>query len=171
MIDSATRTSEATLGGPYAAAGYAKGGDAVYAGAAAIKGRDPSGVEIEVVSVSVQVGAQNEAQATGLRLGFSSAKGAASIEAATANAHAGFANPDGSVGLNGGAQAALIYGEGTLSGAANSVTAGVGIGVGAEVSVGVRDKDHDGNPEFCFRLAFGIGMGGACVEIPFHGKM
>ncbi len=103
------------LGGPYAAAGYAKGVDTVYAGAAAIKGRDPSGVEIEAASVSVQVGAQNEAQATGLRLGFSNAKGSVSVEAATANAHAGFANPDGSVGRNGGAQAALIYGEGTVS--------------------------------------------------------
>lgn len=170
--NNATRTAERSLdAGAYADAGHSKESDAYYAGVAAIKGRDTSGVEIEVMSASVQVGAQNEAQATGIRLGASNAHGAISVEAATANAHAGFSNPDGSVGLNGGAQASVVYVEGTLSGAANSVTAGVGLGSGAEASIGVRDRDHDGNPEACFRIAVGFGMVGACIEIPFHGKM
>ncbi|HSO37883.1 MAG TPA: hypothetical protein VLT33_35390 [Labilithrix sp.] len=170
--NNATRTSERDLdAGPYAAAGYSKESEAFYAGVAAIKGRTASGVEVEVLSASVQVGAQNEAQATGIRLGASNAHGAVSVEAATANAHAGFYNPDGSVGLNGGAQASTLYAEGTLSGAANSVTAGVGAGSGAEASIGVRDKDRDDNPEVCFRVAAGFLMVGACIEIPFHGKM
>ena len=170
--NNATRTTETKLGSSgYADAGYSRGADSFYAGVAAIKGRDASGVEVESLSASVQVGAQNEAQVTGQRLAFSNGHVAVSIEGGTANAHAGFANPDGSVGLNGGAQTSAVYGEVTLSGAANSVSVGLGIGSGAEASIGVRDKNHDDNPEVCFRVAFAIGMVGACIELPFHEKM
>jgi hypothetical protein len=170
--NNATRTSETPLApGGYADAGYARGGDAYYAGVAAIKGRHASGVEVETFSVSAQVGAQNEAQATAQRLGFSNSHGSVSGEVFTANAHAGFANPDGSVGLNGGAQATLVSVEGTLGGAANSVTVGVSMGGGAEASFGVRDKDNNGKPELCFRAAYGFATVGACLELPFHQKM
>ena len=169
--NNATRTSERSLdAGAYGAAGHSDESDAFYAGVAALKGRDASG-EVEILSASVQVGAQNEAQATGVRVATSNAHGSISVEGGTANAHAGFSNPDGSTGINGGAQASAVYVEGTLSGAANSLTAGVGFGSGAEGSIGVRDKDHDGNPEVCFRVAASFGMVGACIEIPFHGKM
>jgi hypothetical protein len=170
--NNATRTSERELAsGPYAAAGYSQGGHALHAGAALVKGRDASGLELEAVSVSGQIGAQSEAQGAVGRVGVSGKLGGIGGDLATANAHAGIHNPDGSTGLNAGAGAVLIAGEVTLSGKANSVSLGAGLGVGGELSVGLRDKDGDGQPEVCFRVSTKFAMVGACIELPFHGKM
>ena len=170
--NNAKRTSEREItGGPYAAAGYAPGGHAHYAGVAIVKGRDANGGELEAMSVSVQTGAQHEAQATILRVGFSDSHVAISGEAGTANAHVGVHNADGSTGVNTGVGAIVMSAEGTIGGAANSVTVGTGVGVGAEGSLGLRDKDGNGEPEVCFRLGVKFATVGACIELPFHGKM
>jgi hypothetical protein len=170
--NNATRTQERNLAsGPYADAGYSAGGHALHAGVALVKGRDASGLELEALSASVQVGAQHEAQAGAVRVGFSGAKGAIAGEGGTANAHIGIHNPDGSTGLNTGAGAVMVGGELTLGANANSLTVGTGVGVGAEMSVGLRDKDGNGQPEVCFRLGVKFATVGACVELPFHAKM
>jgi len=170
--NNATRTSERKLEDVgYADAGYSFGGQAFYAGAAIVKGRDASGLELEAMSVSAQVGAQSEAQVGVVRAGFAGSHGAISAEAATANAHVGIHNADGSTGLNAGAGAVAGAAEITVSGKANSVTVGVGEGIGAEGSIGVRDKDGNGQPEICFRIGAKLATVGACIELPFHGKM
>jgi hypothetical protein len=170
--NNATRTSERDLAsGPYASAGYAAGGHAVFAGAALVKGRDASGLELEATTVSVQVGAQSEAQGAVVRASVSGAHGAIGSDLGSASAHAGIHNADGSTGLNAGAGAVAIAGEATLSGKANSITIGAGYGVGGEASIGVRDKDGNGEPEVCFRVGLKFATVGACVELPFHGKM
>jgi hypothetical protein len=170
--NNATRTQERNLAsGPYAAAGYVEGGHVLHAGVALAKGRDASGLEVEAMSVSVQVGAQHEAQAGAVRVGFSGAKGTIAGEGGTANAHIGIHNPDGSTGLNTGAGTVMVGGEITLGANANSVTVGTGVGVGAEMSVGLRDKDGNGRPEVCFRLGVKFATVGACIELPFHAKM
>jgi hypothetical protein len=170
--NNATRTSERDLAsGAYADAGYAPGGHALYAGAAIVKGRDASGLELEAMSVSVQIGAQHEAQAGALRAGMVGSQGAIGAEAGTANAHIGIYNPDGSTGLNTGVGAVMLAGEATVAGKANSVTLGTGIGVGAEGSIGLRDKDGNGQPEVCFRIGVKFATVGACIELPFRGKM
>ena len=170
--NNATRTQERNLAsGPYADAGYAEGGHALHAGVAVVKGRDTSGLELEAMSVSVQVGAQHEAQAGAVRAGKSGPLGAVAFEGGTANAHIGVHNPDGSTGFNTGAGAVLIAGELTVGANANSVTVGTGVGGGAEMSVGLRDKDGNGNPEACFRLGVKFATVGACFELPFHLKM
>ncbi len=170
--NNATRTSERDLAsGPYASAGHAPGGHAVFAGAALVKGRDASGLELETATVSVQVGAQSEAQGAVARASVSGAHGAISSDLGSANAHAGIHNADGSTGLNAGAGAVAIAGEATLAGKANSITVGAGYGIGAEGSIGVRDKDRNGQPEVCFRVGLKFATLGACVELPFHGKM
>lgn len=170
--NNATRTSERELSsGPHAAAGYSPGGHAVYAGAALVKGRDASGLELEAVSLSGQVGAQSEVQGAAARVGVAGTVGAIGGELGTANAHAGIHNADGSTGLNAGAGAVAIAGEVTVSGKANSITLGAGWGVGGELSAGVRDKDGDGQPEVCFRVGAKFATVGACIELPFHAKM
>jgi hypothetical protein len=170
--NNATRTQERNLAsGPYAAAGYAEGGHAVYAGAAIIKGRDANGGEVEAMSASVQVGAQHEAQATALRVGFSDPKVTIGAEAGTANAHVGIHNADGSTGVNSGFGLVAAAAEGTVGDGANSATVGIGAGIGAEGSLGIRDKDGNGKPEVCFRLGVKFATVGACVELPFHAKM
>ena len=35
-----------------------------------------------------------------------------------------------------------------------------------QVALRVRDDDKDGKPEICARVAFGIGIGGLCIEMP-----
>ena len=170
--NNATRTQERNLAsGPYAESGYATGGHALHAGVALAKGRDASGLELEALSASVQVGGQNEAQGAVARVAVSGSHGAIGGEAATANVHAGVHNPDGSTGVNAGAGAVWAAGEATISGEANSVTIGAGIGVGGELSVGLRDKNGNGEPELCFRASLKFATVGACLELPFHGKM
>ncbi len=170
--NNATRTQERNLAsGAYAEAGYSEGGHALHAGIAIVKGRDTRGGEVEAMSVSVQVGAEHEVQATALRVGFSDSKVAIGAEAGTANAHIGIHNSDGSTGVNSGIGFVEVAAEGTFGNEANSVTVGVGAGVGAEMSVGLRDKDANGKPEACFRLGVKFATVGACVELPFHLKM
>jgi hypothetical protein len=170
--NNATRTQERDLAsGPYAEAGYSGGGHALHAGVALVKGRDASGLELEALTASVQVGGQNEAQGAAVRVSVSGARGSIGGEAGSANVHAGIHNPDGSTGVNAGGGAVWAAGEATLSGEANSVTVGAGIGVGGELSVGLRDKNGNGEPEVCIRASLKFAMVGACLELPFHGKM
>ncbi len=161
----AARTSERDAG-PYAAAGQTHDGKSVFAGAALSKGKLGHGFEEEKLSVSVQVGAQTEAQVTGQRLSYSSKHVSGSIEGGTANAHVGVQNSDGSVGINLGATATLLGGEVTVNDGRTSKTFGMSAGVGAEGHVGVRDADKDGQPEICFRVAADVVIVGGCVEIP-----
>jgi len=139
----------------------------VYAGVAALKGRDPkSGLEVEVGSASGQVGTQTEFQAGLVRIGRSTRDGSVAIESFTLRANAGIYNDDGSVGLNAGAQATALGGE-TTFGTATSVTVGVSAGVGVAGSVGVRDADKDGKHEICVKGSYLAGTLGICVETSF----
>jgi hypothetical protein len=61
--NNAQRTDARSGVAPYLSAGRTAAGDSVYAGAALVKGRDTSGAAVEVLSASVQVGAQTELQA------------------------------------------------------------------------------------------------------------
>ncbi len=161
----AARTSERSLR-PYASEGRTHDGGSAFAGVAALKGRTEEGIEFEALSVSIQGGEQNELQGTFARLGYSSEHVAVSVEALTANAHIGIDNSDGSHGVNAGASAAVASGEGTIKYSGWSATAGLTVGIGAEAHLGVRDDDKDGKPEICGRVAFGIGIGGLCIEMP-----
>ncbi len=170
--NNATRTQERNLAsGPYAESGYSSSGHALHAGLALVKGRDASSLELEAVSVSVQVGGQSEAQGAVARVGVSGKRGSIGGEVGAANVHVGVHNPDGSTGVNGGAGAVWAAGEATISGEANSVTVGAGFGIGGELSVGLRDKNGNGDPEVCFRASLKFATVGACLELPFHGKM
>lgn len=163
--NNAQRTGERLGVAPYSSAGTTAGGDSVYAGLAMLKGRDPSGAAIEVLSASVQVGAQTELQVGFQRVAGTRGALTGSVETFALRANAGIHNDDGSVGLNIGASATAIGFEAT-AGDASSVTYGVGAGVGAGASVGVRDIDHDGQTELCARLSFGPITVGACLENP-----
>lgn len=169
--NNAQRTSAISEPAPYADAGVTDDGVA-YAGAAAIKGRDANtGIEMEIYSASVQVGAQNEAQVGMARLGISSDSGAnnATMDIFTAQAHAGVYNKDGTTGINAGATAVAVGVEGTASTGASGVTGGVSIGVGAEYSAGVRDADGDGYGEIGLRGTLELGVGitiGIQIEDP-----
>ncbi len=138
----------------------------LYAGAFALRGRDPSGLDIEVFSASVHAGQREfAAQAEMARMG--SALGPhvqVSGEVFTAQAHSTFDNPDGSTGLGASAGTTLIGAEITLRDGADSLTLGASAGVTMGASYGVRDVDHDGQPEYCGRVDFGAGSVGACVE-------
>jgi hypothetical protein len=163
--NNAQRT-DARLGvAPYLSAGKTTAGDSVYAGAALLKGRDPSGAAIEVLSASLQVGAQSEVQVGLQRVAGTRGALTGSVETFTLRANVGTHNDDGSVGLNIGASATAVGFEGT-AGSASSVTYGVGAGVGAGASVGARDVDRDGKTELCARLSLGPVTVGACLENP-----
>jgi hypothetical protein len=163
--NNAQRTDERPGVAPYMSASSTAAGDSVYAGLALVKGRDPSGAAIEVLSASVQCGAQSELQLGFQRVGGTSGALTGSVETFTLRANAGIHNDDGSVGLNIGVSATAVGFEGTV-GEATSVTYGVGAGVGAGASVGARDVDRDGKTELCARLSFGPVALGACVENP-----
>lgn len=165
--NNAQRTSEHNGLSPYASAGTTAAGDSVYVSAAALKGRDArTGFEAEILSLSAQVGAQNELQASLVRVGGAGGIiGAASAEAITARASAGIHNDDGSTGLNLSLGATGVAGEVTL-GSANSVTCGGAASAGGGASLGVRDADHDGKPELCGRVSWGAFTVGICLESP-----
>ena len=149
----------------YADGGVTGTGDGVFAGAAALKGRDPkTGLEMEVFSASAQVGLQREGQATMARVGLSGQNGAIAAEAFTARAGAGLRNDDGSIGLNAGAVATAVGVEGTLHVGSDSVTIGVGIGVGIAGSLGLRDVDDNGTFEYGAKLSVGFITIGVCAE-------
>jgi hypothetical protein len=164
--NNAQRTSEHSGIAPYAAAGITGGaGDAVYAGVAALKGRDPkTGIEVEVFSASGQVGGQNEAQAGMARLGISGKRGGITAEFFSARANGGVHNDDGSTGVNCGALATIAGIEGTLISGASSFTLGFAAGVGDAISAGARDVDGDGTPEWCVKASLGVVTLGICTE-------
>jgi hypothetical protein len=163
--NNAQRTSERIGIGPYASAGTA-GGDSIYASVAALKGRNvSSGAEAEVLSASVQLGAQNEAQLTFVRVAGGSGALRGSTEAFTARANIGIHNDDGSTGLNVGAGAAAIGFEATI-GRETSLTTGLAASIGYGASIGVRDVDADGKTELCARVCGGPITIGLCVESP-----
>lgn len=163
--NNAQRTDERRGVAPYLSAGRTAAGDSVFAGAALVKGRDPSGAAVEVLSASAQLGAQTELQVGLQRVAGAHGVLTGSVETFTLRANVGIHNDDGSVGLNIGAGVTAVGFEGT-AGDANSVTYGVGAGVGAGASVGARDVDSDGKAELCARLSFGPVTVGACVENP-----
>jgi hypothetical protein len=163
--NNAQRTEQRPAVGAYLAAGTTAAGDAVYAGTALVKGRASSGGAVEVLSASVQVGAQTEIQVGFQRVAGTLGALTGSVETFAVRANAGIHNDDGSVGLNLGAGATAIGFEGTV-GHASSVTYGVGAGVGAGASLGARDVDRDGNTELCARLSLGPVTVGACLENP-----
>ncbi len=164
--NNAGRTAETNGVAPYANAGKTASVGAVYAGAALLKGRDSrSGLEVEVLSASGQVGLQEEWQAGLVRLGRSPGEGNTSIEAMTLRINRGIHNDDGSVGFNLGGQFTALGGEVTVGGA-NSLTLGLSASVGGNASVGVRDLDQDGNHELCAKISIGALTLGTCLETP-----
>ena len=164
--NNAERTSErnqVTTG--YFDYGVTGAGDSLYVGTAAVKGRNPkTGSEAEVLSVSAQVGAQNELQLGMARVGVSGKNGSISAESFTLRANAGIHNDDGSTGINVGVGAALVGAEATLTNGADSVTAGVSAGPSVGVSVGARDQDNDGIYEWCGRVSLLAVTLGICWE-------
>jgi hypothetical protein len=165
--NNAERTSERVGISPYASAGPAGVPATFYAGAALLKGHDPkSGLDVEVLSVSAQVGDQEEWQAGLLRFGKSTSVGSFGVESFTVRATSGLYNDDGSVGLNMGAQATALGAEATY-GTANSATLGLSAGAGAAGSIGVRDQDKDGEHEICAKVSYGPLTVGGCIETPF----
>lgn len=164
--NNAQRTSEmSSIVAEYSQAGLTGGArDAVYGGAAAIKGRDAaSGLELEVFSVSAQAGGENEAQVGMARVGLSGKNGNLTGEVFTARANGGAHNDDGSIGFNAGAIATIVGAEGTL-GTRDSLTLGASVGLGAAVSVGLRDLDDNGVPEMCVKVSVGLLTAGICWE-------
>jgi hypothetical protein len=139
-----------------------------YAGAFALRGRDAeSGVEVEVFSASIHEGAEDRAFQIGMaRVGASTDDGhfSARSEVLTAQARAGFNNPDGSSGIGASMGATVVSAEATATLGPVSLTVGASIGSTVGASLGVRDGDGDGKPEVCGRVEFGVGTVGLCVE-------
>lgn len=151
---------------PYADANKTASGDSVFAGIALLKGTVPkSGGEVEVLSVSAQIGAQTELQLALQRVAGTSGALSGSVETFSARANIGIHNDDGSTGFNIGAGVTALGFEGSVGGA-DRLTYGVSAGMGAGVSVGVRDVDHDGSGELCARVSLGPVTVGACLENP-----
>ncbi|MCL2779552.1 MAG: hypothetical protein FWD73_16290 [Polyangiaceae bacterium] len=178
----AQRTQERSADdGPYADAGITPDGHGVFAGAAVVKGKVPrGGGDIEVLSASIQVGLQNEAQVGVLRANnLELAKGKTlSIEVGTVELHEGIHNPDGSTGFNIGVDATVVGVGVTTTDGANSATVGGGLGIGWGGHIGVQDADHNGKLEVCGGLSIGAGVKegklgpsggvGGCVELPIE---
>jgi hypothetical protein len=163
--NNAQRTAERDLT-PYSDADVTASGDSVYAGVALLKGSVPnSGGDVEVLSVSGQIGAQTEVQLGLQRVAGTRGALSGSVEAFTARANIGIHNDDGSTGFNVGAGVTAVGFEGTVGGASR-LTYGVAAGLGAGVSVGVRDVDRDGSGELCARVSLGPVTVGVCVENP-----
>jgi hypothetical protein len=163
--NNAQRTTEL----PNVAQGYVDYGvtggarDSVFAGAAALKGRNPAnGIELEVFTASGQIGGENEVQAGLARVGVSGKNGSATVDIFTARANAGAHNDDSSIGFNAGAVVNLANVEGTVSGGGASLTLGAGVGGGAALSVGVRFND-DGSLSKCIKGTVGPVTAGICV--------
>jgi hypothetical protein len=164
--NNAQRTSDRSGIAPYAAAAKTAAGDSVFVGAALLKGRDAkTGLQAEVLSVSAQVGAQNEFQIGLVRVAGGIGPLTGSVENMTARANAGIHNDDGSTGFNLGAGAIVIGGEATL-GTATSGTFGLAVSMGEGASLGFRDIDGDGAPELCGRVSSGAVTLGLCLESP-----
>lgn len=165
--NNAERTHERLGITPYLAAGQVGDTYALHAGTALLKGHDPkSGLDVEVLSVSGQVGTQEEWQASLVRLGKSTSAGSFGAEALTVRVNRGIHNDDGSVGFNAGAQVTALAAEATY-GTVDSLTLGLSAGAGAGGSLGVRDLDKDGEHEVCAKVSYGPLTVGGCVETPF----
>jgi hypothetical protein len=163
--NNAQRTTERNLD-PYADADVTASGDSVFVGAALLKGGVPkTNGEVEVLSVSGQIGAQTEVQLGLQRVAGAHGALSGSVEAFTARANIGIHNDDGSTGFNVGAGVTAVGFEGTVGGASR-LTYGVAAGAGAGFSVGMRDVDRDGNGELCARVSIGPVTVGACLENP-----
>jgi len=162
--NNAQRTAAMDVTGGYADAGITSSGDSAYASVAGIKGHTPD-ANVEVLSASVQVGAQNEVQVGLARVGMSSDFISADVRTLEAECHAGMHNPDGSTGVNTGCSASLIASEVTVGTPAFSLTVAGALGDGEETSVGLRDANDNGNVELCFRRSVSkFIVVGACVE-------
>jgi len=139
--------------------------DGLYVAAAAIKGRDAkSGLELEVLSASAQIGGENEAQAALARVGISGKNGSLASEVFTVRAAGGAHNDDGSVGINSGIIATVVGAEGTWLHGSDSLTLGASFGVGLAGSAGLRDLDDNGVPEICVKASVGFFTAGICWE-------
>lgn len=168
--DNGQRISQTKGIHPFAEAEVTEDGLA-YLGVAALKGRDEkTGIEIDVLSASVQTGFQNEAQASMAHLAVANTQGTSvGLDLFAASAGAGIFNSDGSIGANGRAVAVVGHLEGSLSTGATGLTLGASIGAGGEYSAGVRDRDHDGYGELCARASLDLGPGitiGIQIEDP-----
>lgn len=169
--NNAHRTMQRDSLEPYAASGRTANGDGWFAGAAAVKTRDPrTGLDAELLTGSAQVGKQNELQAGVMRVGFSSGEPSgwtfsASAEAMTVRANAGIHNDDGSHGANLGAIATGAGIEATIGYSGWSVTAGVSLSAGGAASSGERNIDGDDVPERCFKVSYGPTTLGFCSEL------
>jgi hypothetical protein len=155
---------------PYADAGYTESGDGVFAGIAALKTHgEETGVEAEVFSASVQLGAQNEIQAGLGRIGgtFHGEGFDVSLagEALTSRLNVGIHNEDDSTGANLGVMATGAGFEITGSLGGWQVTAGLSASMGVAVSSGDRNIDGDSTPERCFKGSIGALTLGFCSEL------
>jgi hypothetical protein len=165
--NNAQRTSDMTgIDRWHLDAGVTKGVAAsAYIEGAIVKGHDPqTGMDIEFMSASVQVGAQNEAQFGGARVGLSGKNGSIGVEAATLRANMGVHNDDGSTGINVGASATLFGAEGTTLYKDDSLTIGLSGGPSQAFSVGLRDTDGDGTYALCVKVSTGPLTIGYCQE-------
>jgi hypothetical protein len=168
--NNAQRTTERAGSAPYAAAGWTGSAhDSLFAGVAALKGRDPkTGIEVEVFSASAQVAVkadgENEAQVGMARMGISGKHGSATTEFFTARLNSGAHNDDGSKGINVGALATIAGMEGTLNIGAGSLTLGLAAGTGEAFSAGARDIDGDGVSEWCAKASIGELTLGFCTD-------
>ena len=171
----AIRTGERSAAdGPYAAAGVTPDRTTVFAGAAAIKGKTACGDDIEVASISAQIGTQTEVQVGLLRENVKFGDNRTfSNEIGTASARLGVVNPDGSIGLNVGATATLVSDGATAEKGGFSNTTAVAVGVGADAHIGIRDVDHNGKPELCGQITINTPNPymsadvGGCIELPW----
>jgi hypothetical protein len=168
--NNAARTSSRDEVGAYAQAGYTSNRDGVFAGVAALKHHDPSsGVDAEVASASIQLGAQSELQAGVARFTrsghgdyFDFNVGA---DILTARMNGGIHNDDDSQGANLGAMLTGVGIEATVSRSGWSATLGVSASIGGAVSSGDRNIDGDDTPERCFKMSLGPATAGLCTEL------
>lgn len=133
-------------------------------------GRDPkTGVTARVVDGSLEVGLQNTADIELAGVGWSNEDGTKNVHLDTiaGNAHAGFFNDDGSVGVNVGASFTIIGVEGTFVHDGWGGTLGVAAGFGPEFHAGVHDSDGDGAGELSIKVGLKIVTLGINVEWPF----
>jgi hypothetical protein len=167
----AARVRSSSSIGPRAMVGLTSSRDALYGELALLSGRDPTGFELDALSISGQFGRQTEVQAAVARLGGSSDVGDRSltIDILGLRTGIGIHNVDGSTGLNVGGNATFIGIEETRQWGSNSATLGLSAGFAAEASVGLRDADDDGRIEVCGRGSGGFLTAGGCVELPFGG--
>jgi hypothetical protein len=164
--NNAQRTTVRQSTSPYADAGVTSSGDSVYAGAAFTKTHDPNvRADVEAVTISGQVGAQNEAQVGLARVSVKEGGTTGSMEVFTLRASAGVRNDDGSVGLNAGVGATAAGVEGTYAfEGGSSFTVGAAASFGMAGSIGDRDIDGDGARELCAKFSGAVFTVGFCVE-------